>query len=410
METRKLAEMAGGILVAALRSEHYAAVSGETGELFARWHISVPDDLILQTRRPAGTPDEERALAGRWQRLCAGLLSAHPEAERELFAMISRLRRLGLALPPPSPPGGSGGGGDDAGDAKGDGGGGGGAGDGRPAYRVPGYGPGQPLYAPQPSRAPQLHGYPPPAAPVGAPSPASPAPGAPAPGGRPGQSKGGRSKGGRSKGGRPLPSPPARGGRGGPRTAARERAQPLAAGIDDTVVLAVRSAVRPGVLAFNPPGEMTQGRPERVEVGVARSAELVDSLVSGLRGRGEVRIEQVPTSAFMSAELRGDSFAITALSPAEQIVAPAARWEFDVTPRHAGVQTLTLCVSLRFAETGPLAVPGSRIAVPVVERKIRIRVSVGYGARAFVTQNWQWLVGTAVAIGGAVAAFLAVVH
>ena len=155
---------------------------------------------------------------------------------------------------------------------------------------------------------------------------------------------------------------------------------------------------------------MTQGRPERVEVAVARSAELLDSLISGLRGHGVVRVEQVPTSAFMSAEVRGGSFVITALSPAEQIVAPTARWEFDVTPRHAGVQTLTLCVSMRFAETGPLAVPGSRIAVPVVERRIRIRVNVGYGARAFAGQNWQWLVGTVVAIGGAVAAFLALGH
>jgi hypothetical protein len=155
---------------------------------------------------------------------------------------------------------------------------------------------------------------------------------------------------------------------------------------------------------------MTQGRAERVEVGVARSADLVDALVSGLRGRGEVRIEEVPTSAFMSAELRGDSFAITALSPAEQIVAPAARWEFDVIPRRSGLQTLTLCISLRFSAEWPLAVPGSRIAVPVVERKIRIRVKVGYGARVFVGQNWQWLVGTAVAIGGAVAALLAVVR
>ncbi len=168
--------------------------------------------------------------------------------------------------------------------------------------------------------------------------------------------------------------------------------------------------MRPGVLAFNPPSEMTQGRADRVEVAVARSADLVDALVSGLRGRGEVRVEPVPTSAFLSAELRGDSVAITALSPAEQIVAPTARWEFDVTPRHAGVQTLTLCVSMRFSETGPLAVPGSRIAVPVIERQIRIKVSVGYGTMAFVGQNWQWLVGTAVAIGGAVAAFLAVVH
>jgi hypothetical protein len=93
---------------------------------------------------------------------------------------------------------------------------------------------------------------------------------------------------------------------------------------DDAVSRAIQAAVKPGLLAFNPPAEMTQGRKERVEVAIARSAQLRDALVAGLRGPGEVRIEDVPTSAFMGVELRGESFAIVALSPAEQIVAPTA--------------------------------------------------------------------------------------
>jgi hypothetical protein len=46
----------------------------------------------------------------------------------------------------------------------------------------------------------------------------------------------------------------------------------------------------------------------------------------------------------------------------------------------------------------------------VLERDIRIHVDVVYGTRRFVTGNWQWLVGTAVGLGGGIAAWIALVH
>src|SRR5262249_36781583 len=66
--------------------------------------------------------------------------------------------------------------------------------------------------------------------------------------------------------------------------------------LDDAVGRAVRASVRPGLLAFNPPAEMIQGRKERVEVGVARSPELREALATGLRGRGELQLETIATS------------------------------------------------------------------------------------------------------------------
>lgn len=170
---------------------------------------------------------------------------------------------------------------------------------------------------------------------------------------------------------------------------------------------AVREAIRPGLLTFNPPEEMTQGRKERVEVGIARSAELRESLAAGLRGRGEPQFEDVDTSSIMGVELKGISFEITPLSPAEQLVAPLARWEFDVTPRQSGLQTLTLCITLRIES--PVTPKGS-IAVPVLERQIRIRVDLGYGTRRFFAANWQWLIATALGLGGALAAWIAFFH
>jgi hypothetical protein len=181
----------------------------------------------------------------------------------------------------------------------------------------------------------------------------------------------------------------------------------VAAGADDWISRAVREIVQPGLLAFNPPPEMFQGRTERIEVGVARLPELRDALTAGFRGRGLPEVVQVGTSPVMGVELRGSSFEITGYSPLEQLVAPLARWEFDVTPVRAGNQTLTLCVSLRI--NSPFAA-GGQIAVPVLERKIRIRVDVSYGTRRFVMSNWQWLIATVLGLGGAVAAWVALFH
>jgi hypothetical protein len=178
-------------------------------------------------------------------------------------------------------------------------------------------------------------------------------------------------------------------------------------GPDDWISRAVRESVHPGLLAFNPPSEMQQGRAERVEVGIARSPELRDALTTGFRGRGLPEVLQVDAAPVMGVELRGSSFQIEALSPAEQLVVPLARWEFDVTALRSGSQTLTLCVSIRI--DSPFAT-GGKIAVPVLERDIKIRVDVVYGMRRFVAANWQWLVGTAVGLGGGIAAWVALVH
>jgi hypothetical protein len=182
--------------------------------------------------------------------------------------------------------------------------------------------------------------------------------------------------------------------------------QPVAL-TDDWISRAVRESVHPGLLAFNPPSEMQQGRAERVEVGIARSPELRDALTAGFRGRGLPEVLQVDAAPVMGVELRGSSFQIDALSPVEQLVVPLARWEFDVTALRSGSQTLTLCVSIRI--DSPFA-PGGKIAVPVLERDIMIRVDVVYGTRRFVAANWQWLVGTAVGLGGGIAAWVALVH
>ena len=69
----------------------------------------------------------------------------------------------------------------------------------------------------------------------------------------------------------------------------------------------------------------------------------------------------------------------------------------QLMPCRAGYQTLTLCVSLRVDSP---VVTGGRIAVPVLEREIRIQVDIGFSARRFLASNWQWLIATIVGLGG----------
>jgi hypothetical protein len=172
---------------------------------------------------------------------------------------------------------------------------------------------------------------------------------------------------------------------------------------DDAVSRAVKAAVKPGLLTFNPPATMVQGRRERVEVGIARSPELREALTTGLRGRGKPQFEGISTSPYMGVELQGAAFEVTSFSPPEQLVAPMARWEFDVRPYRAGHQSLTLCVSLRIDSP---TITSGRIGVPVLEREIQVQVDIVFGACHFLAKNWQWLIATILGVCGALATWI----
>jgi hypothetical protein len=87
-----------------------------------------------------------------------------------------------------------------------------------------------------------------------------------------------------------------------------------------------------------------------------------------------------------------------------------ARWEFDVQPTRAGTQTLIVVASVRMAVSRLEKLGGARRSLPVLEWPIRIRVDVPYSTRRFAASNWQWLIATAVGLGGGIAAWIALFH
>lgn len=175
---------------------------------------------------------------------------------------------------------------------------------------------------------------------------------------------------------------------------------------DEAATRAAKEAIKTGLLVFNPPAEMIQGRKELVEVGIARAADLRDVLISELRGRGQPQFEEIDTSLYMEVKLSGPTFEITSHSPSEQLIIPTpAHWEFNVLPCRAGHQTITLSISMRIEAKG---IVGGRRGVSVLEKQIDIRVNVNFATRRFVSNNWQWLVPVVLTLAGTVAAWLVV--
>jgi hypothetical protein len=178
------------------------------------------------------------------------------------------------------------------------------------------------------------------------------------------------------------------------------------ASYDDLVRRALAELVQPGRLLFNPPNQMQLGQTERVEVRLTRTPLALDvELLKHLRGHGVPQLEEIPTAPLMAVTLKGDGFRITVYSDEEQGVTQdgITTWEFDIHAIKRGQQRLILSVSLRIPVPGQ---PSEHKSVPVREATIDVTVGAPALIGHFVTSNWQWFIGTAVAIAAVVVAVL----
>ncbi len=184
---------------------------------------------------------------------------------------------------------------------------------------------------------------------------------------------------------------------------ARPRSQPIA--YDDLVRSAFAELVRPGRLLFNPPDRMQLGHTERVEVRLTRTLGLDAELLDYLRGSGEPQIEEIPTAPLMAVTLKGEGFRITAYSDEEQSVSQSevTTWEFDIRALKRGQQRLVMSVSLRIPVPDR---PLEHKSIPVREATIHVQVGAPTLVAHFVAANWQWFIGTAIAIAAVVVAVL----
>ena len=184
-------------------------------------------------------------------------------------------------------------------------------------------------------------------------------------------------------------------------------AQPPASPVvyDDVVRKAFADLVKPGRLLFNPPDRMQLGQTVRVEVRLTRTLELDAELLEHLRGPGKPQLEEIPTAPLMAVTLKGDGFQITAYSDEEQSVTQGGitTWEFDIRALKHGSQRLVMCVSLRIPVPGQ---PLEHKSIPVREAMIDVQVGAPALVAQFVSSNWQWFIGTAIAIAAVLVAVL----
>jgi len=185
--------------------------------------------------------------------------------------------------------------------------------------------------------------------------------------------------------------------------AAHEPPPPQSVAYDYLVHNAFAELVQPGRLLFNPPSRMQLGATERVEVRLTRTLTLDAELLKYLRGRGEPHLEEISTSPLMAVTLKGDGFQITSYSDEEQGVSPdgVTMWEFDIRALKRGQQRLVIAVSLRVPVAGQ---PMERKSIPVREATIDVQVGAPALIGHFVAANWQWFVGTAIAIAAVLVA------
>jgi hypothetical protein len=172
---------------------------------------------------------------------------------------------------------------------------------------------------------------------------------------------------------------------------------------------ALSTYVRQGRLLFSPPGQMRQGRMERVDVAIAQHGGLDAQLRALAPGMEDALIQDLETTPFMEVDLKGPAFSIVSLQAsdsAEQLLRPTALWQFDVTPERGGMHSLRLRVAMRI----PLPDRDERVSLPALERTVRVRVDAAYSGRRFIRAHWQWVIATAAGLGGAVGAWIKLIQ
>lgn len=156
--------------------------------------------------------------------------------------------------------------------------------------------------------------------------------------------------------------------------------------------------LHPGRILFNPPAAMTVGETERIEVRITRSLTDTETLVAGLQGSGEPRIEMVKVGRFMRARLTGENFEIEPLNNADQFIAPEdfTEWAWNVTPTWHGQQKLRLVVTVRININGTEEVRD----LPVKEEVITVAVNPAYTVATVGQAYWHLALLTTLVIAG----------
>jgi hypothetical protein len=166
---------------------------------------------------------------------------------------------------------------------------------------------------------------------------------------------------------------------------------------DDELLEESLNRLKKGNLAYSTPEKMKMGQTGRVTARIGGPDISLDALKSGLSSATgtSVATAATPVSARMKMELKSADFDITPLSSEEQAVGGdiPTSWEWDIAPKHSGTLRLHLAAVVELKNL-------SR-DFTAIDRDVTVRVDPMDAVSSFMTTNWQWIIATLTAIGGA---------
>lgn len=147
-----------------------------------------------------------------------------------------------------------------------------------------------------------------------------------------------------------------------------------------------------GKVLFDTPHQMKVGVSERVSIRITKN--ITQDFLKGLSHSQEAEVENIRTSRFMAASLRGDDFKVEALSNEEQIIEDNdfTQWHWKVLPLKGGTRKLWVSITIQVKAENEQA----RKTLPILEKGINVKINPFYSTSTFVSQNWQWLIASAI--------------
>ena len=115
----------------------------------------------------------------------------------------------------------------------------------------------------------------------------------------------------------------------------------------------------------------------------------VEDLKQRIEEAGEKGGQAIRVSNRMRAQLSGDNFHITPITPEEQAVtgSETTEWKWQIKPKEEGKHRLHLIVSALIKVEGE-TIPR---VIKTFDRTIEVEVTLAQRAKSFVQNNWQWL-------------------
>lgn len=158
---------------------------------------------------------------------------------------------------------------------------------------------------------------------------------------------------------------------------------------DGGLITQAVTSLREANIAFNAPTIMTVGQSQNITLLLDLDRAIAD-LLKGITDEGERRGFRVRVSDRMEAHLKGDAFAVSAMTPVEQpiVAGESTEWRWQVTPQKSGRHALFLTLNA-FVEVRGVEKPKT---IRTFDHRVEVDVRpFAERAEDFLTENWQWL-------------------